>query len=251
MRSARIRSRSAAVSSLVDLVLGELGVDLAHDDAVVLARALDARRSRRRRPPAPPSGSRSSGSPKPPPPADGRVKRSPGPTGTFEKTAPRKRSPSLPVSQTPCGIDGQAAVDAPRDRAGAVAHVRHDGRPRPRAGSPPFSTPQPPRNLPGPARVGEDLVAGRQDRAEPLLAFERLHGEADAEDRRRRVRAVLAVPAAPAADHPVVPHEDRPLVVPRVAAADEQVLEVEASRRSPARACSSDQSSKIEFMIFS
>ena len=91
----------------------------------------------------------------------------------------------------------------------------------------PFSTPQPPRKLPGPPESVTDLVPRRQHRAEALLRLERLDGEAHPEDRRRRVRAVLAVAAAPAADHPVVPHEDRPALVPRVAPADEQVLEVE------------------------
>src|SRR5262249_15291850 len=81
-----------------------------------------------------------------------------------------------------------------------------------------------------PAGVGADLVTRRQHRTQSFLRLERLHREPDAEDRSRRIRSVLAVAAAPAADHPVVPHEDRPALVASVPAADEQVLEVERAR---------------------
>src|SRR5439155_19757548 len=112
--------------------------------------------------------------------------------------------------------------DSPRDRAGAVAAVGLHGPLRAGQGASLLraaAAAEPARA----ARVGKDRVLARQDRSQPLLALERLDRLADAEDARRHVRAVLAVAAAPAVDHPVVPHEDRPLVVARVAPADEQV----------------------------
>ena len=70
--------------------------------------------------------------------------------GTFEKTAPRKRSSSAPgLSHTPCGSDG---------RPPSMPHVIDRARsqqyditvPSASVSRPPFSTPQPPRKRPGP-----------------------------------------------------------------------------------------------------
>src|SRR5205814_7015180 len=105
--------------------------------------------------------------PKPPPPAEGRVNSSPAPQGTFENTAPRNvRSPSR-VSQTPWGIDGKPpsmpqVIDLARshmyDITVASASLRIA----------PFSTPQPPRNRPGPAesvRISCPVVSTGQSRS--------------------------------------------------------------------------------------
>ena len=126
----------------------------------------------------------------------------------------------------------QAALDAPGDRARAVAAVGDDGplRLRQRRALLHAAAAAEAARAAG---VGEDLVAGREDRAEPLLALQGLHRQPDAEHRRRAVGAVAAVAPAPAADHPVVPHEERPALAARVAPADEQVLEVERAGDRP------------------
>src|ERR671925_1804456 len=110
-------------------------------------------------------GSRSSGSPKPPPPADGRVKVSPLFTGTLENTAPRNSS----LSHTPCGNDG---------RPPSIPHVTERARSqqyditvlRTSVRRPPFCTPQPPRQRPGPpvsGRISWPVVTTGERRSWP------------------------------------------------------------------------------------
>ena len=75
---------------------------------------------------------------------------SPATIGTFENTAPRKRSRSSPgLSQTPWGSDGSPpsmpqAIERARSQEYDIT-VRSA-----RVSVAPFSTPQPPRNFPGP-----------------------------------------------------------------------------------------------------
>src|SRR4029079_7984465 len=87
---------------------------------------------------------------------------------------------------------GQSALDAPRDRACSVAGVGHDGAlggGQRGALLDAAAAAEPP----GPTGVGADRVLRRDDWAQSLLALERLHREAHAEDRRRAVGAVAAV----------------------------------------------------------
>src|SRR5690606_27173824 len=60
-----------------------------------------------------------------------------------------------------------------------------------------------------PSRILDEIVAQREHRGETLLALERLNAVLGSEHRRGGVEAVASVAAAPAAGHPVVPHEVR------------------------------------------
>ena len=100
---------------------------------------------------------------------------------------------------------------------------------------PPFSTPQPPRNRPGPpesVRISFTVVTTGDSRSCPSTGW-----VARPTPKMGAVAfdAVAPVPSAPAAGHPVVPHEDRPAGLARVAPAHQQVLEVERARQGPLR----------------
>src|SRR5690606_3753578 len=68
-----------------------------------------------------------------------------------------------------------------------------------------------------------------QNRREALLAFKRLDAILRAEDRGCGIEAVSTISAAPAAGHPVIPHEVWSLLEAGIASADEQILEIEGA----------------------
>ena len=68
---------------------------------------------------------------------------------------------------------------------------------------------------------------GGDHRGEPLLPFERLDHEPDAEDGCGGGAAILAVAASPTADHPVIPHELTVIARTPVPATDQEVFQVE------------------------
>src|SRR5262249_55294057 len=187
----------------VDLVLGELGIELPDHHAVILRRPLDGHvavghvladgnRVAVKRVAEAPAARRRACEPV------SRFARDVREDGAEEGLLVVARQPDTVRDRW------QAALDTPGDRASAVAHVRHDGRlglAEDRALLDAAAAPEPAR----PAGIGPDLVSRRQHRTKTLLRLERLDGQADAEDRRGRIRSVLAVAAAPAPAPPVLP----------------------------------------------
>ena len=155
-----------------------------HHHAVVEARRARPTRSRRRRPRrrAPdraPAGRRSRR--RPPRAARTRRRRH---RHVGEQRRRGSARPRAPVEPDAVRVRRQAALDTPRDRALAVAAVGHDGAARPRSARRPFRR----RSRRGTARARQSRSGSRargEHGREPLLALERLHGEPDAEHRRR------------------------------------------------------------------
>src|SRR5215218_2795720 len=98
---------------------------------------------------------------------------------------------------------------------------------------PPFCTPQPPRYWPGPPESGTiwwvEVTTGER-RSWPSSGWT---ARPTPKNRGGGVRTVPAVAPAPAADHPVVPHEERGGPRTLVPTTDQKVLQVEAARERP------------------
>ena len=98
---------------------------------------------------------------------------------------------------------------------------------------PPLDTPTPPRKRPGPPESGTISCAVVSTGVRRSWPSSGCTARPTPKTGEVQFGAVLAVAPAPAADHPVVPHEHGAIVGARVAPADQQVLEVEAARHRP------------------
>src|SRR5216684_3594067 len=83
------------------------------------------------------------------------------------------------------------------------------------------------------SRVHPQLMASGQHGSQALLPLEWLRTQLHTENWTCRGPSVTAVARTPAADHPVVPHEILVARLAPVAAADQEVIEVEGAGHGP------------------